>query len=198
MTQLFTNPAPQRLTPADISHVAAQHDLTPAHIAAIAEVEGNGAGYLVTGQPKILFEAHHFSRLTGHRFDATHPAISSPKWNRALYRGGAKEYLRLEAAMQLDETVALSAASWGLFQVLGSNHKAAGFASVQDFVRAHVEGGEGAHLSAAVAFMAANGLVDKLRRGDWSGFARGYNGPGFKAQQYDKRLHQAFVRAGGK
>jgi hypothetical protein len=126
LTQIFKNPAPARLTPADIQSVAQIHGLTPAHISAIAEVEGAGYGYLPTCQPKILFEAHLFSRLTGHKFDATHPAISSLTWNRNLYGGGAKEYGRLQEAMALDETAALATASWGLFQVLGSNHKSAG------------------------------------------------------------------------
>ena len=198
MTNRFQNLTPERLTRTDILNVAAQHGLLPAHIAAVAAVEGAGAGFLPDGRPKILFEAHIFSRLTGHKFDRSHPAISSPKWNRALYQGGAREYDRLEAAIALDETAALSSASWGLFQVLGTNHRACGFSTVGEFVRAHVNGGEGAHLRAAVAFMAANGLVDRLRKGDWAGFANGYNGPGYAANKYDQRLRQEFLRAGDK
>ena len=77
----------------------------------------------------ILFEAHVFSRLTRHRYDASHPSISSMKWNRALYRGDEAEYPRLELALQLDPDAALQATSWGVFQVMGFNAVKAGFAN---------------------------------------------------------------------
>lgn len=44
-------------------------------IQAVAEVESLGRCYLSSGRVVILFEAHVFSRLTGHRFDAAHPSI---------------------------------------------------------------------------------------------------------------------------
>lgn len=88
----------------------------------------------------------------------------------------------------------MSAASWGLFQVLGSNYKAAGFPTVQEFVRAHVEGGERSHLEAALRFMAVNGLIEKLRRGDWRGFARGYNGRDYEKNAYHVKLQKAIEK----
>lgn len=51
-----------------------------AAIKAVAEVESAGSGFLSDGQPKILFERHYFSRLTGGKFDKSYPDISYPKW----------------------------------------------------------------------------------------------------------------------
>ena len=194
MTQLtLTNPSPIRLTPEHLAEIAAAHGLTPAHLAAIADIEGSGSGYLPDGRPKILFEAHIFSRLTGHRFDASHPGISSFSWNRSLYKGGAGEYPRMSEAMALDETAALQSASWGLFQVMGKNYGPAGYSSVANFAADHVLGGEPAHLAALGRFLAARGLVDPLRRCDWPAFARGYNGPG-QVEVYSKRLADAYAK----
>lgn len=99
MTNRFQNPAPSRLTPADFASLAKPYSLTPAHLQAITEVEGKGQGYLPDGRPKILYEAHIFGRLTGHRFDATHPNLSRPTWTLGLYLVGGREYERLQAAM---------------------------------------------------------------------------------------------------
>lgn len=35
-------------------------------------------------------------------------------------------------------------------------------------------------------------LVDELQRHDWAGFARGYNGAGYKRNNYDEKLRQAY------
>lgn len=196
--QNFTNQNPSKLTPADLSSTASTYGLTAAHLSAIAAIEGSGAGYLPDGRPKILLEAHIFSRLTGHKYDQSHPGISSPVWNRSLYKGGAGEYPRLAEALALDEGAVLSSASWGLFQVMGSNFGVAGYGSVQDMVRDHVAGGEPAHLKALMRFLASNRLIDALKKGDWASFARGYNGAGYAANSYDQKLAVAFAKAGGR
>ncbi len=196
--QSFMNSNPAKLTAADLSSTASLYGLLPAHLAAIAAVEGAGVGYLPDGRPKILLEAHIFSRLTGRKFDESHPQISSTVWNRALYRGGANEYPRLAEAAGLDETAVLQSCSWGLFQVMGSNFAVCGYGSAQAFVADHVNGGEGGHLRALMRFLQANRLIDALKRGDWTAFARGYNGPGYAANSYDQRLAAAFAKAGGR
>jgi hypothetical protein len=109
-----------------------------------------------------------------------------------LYRGGALEYPRLAEAQQLDEQAALGSASWGLFQIMGSNFKLAGYGDVISFVRAHVAGGEHAHLEALLTFLKNSGLIDELQRCDWAGFARGYNGSGYAQNSYDQKLKAAF------
>ncbi len=98
--------------------------------------------------------------------------------------------------MRLDRPAALKSASWGAFQILGSNHQAAGYDNVEDFCRGMCES-EDRQLEAFVAFVKANRLDDELRRQDWTGFARGYNGPGFRDNRYDEKLAQAYRRHSG-
>jgi N-acetylmuramidase len=91
---------------------------------------------LPSGKPKILFEAHLFSRETKHKYDYLFPDISSRHQNRALYRGGEGEYKMLKKAMLLDRIAALRSASWGKFQILGLNCQMAGEANLSSLVGA--------------------------------------------------------------
>jgi hypothetical protein len=54
--------------------------------------------------------------------------------------------------------------------------------------------GAGAHLDAFVAFVQSKKLDTALRAHDWKAFARGYNGPGFAANQYDVKLREAWQK----
>lgn len=162
-----------------------------AAIRAVDRVESAGSGMLQSGQPKILFEAHIFGRLTGGKYHQSHPNISSPTWNRKLYKGGAAEHDRLAEAVELDRNAALQSASWGRFQILGSNWRESGFPSLQAFINA-MYGSESDQLDAFVEFVKRRGLADELQRHDWAGFARGYNGPGYLNNRYDTKLEQAY------
>lgn len=179
------------LSEADYKRAADTLGCEVAAIKAVDRVEAAGSGFLVNGQPKILFEAHIFGRLTGSEFHRSHPHLSSPTWDKSLYQGGAREHARLEEAVSLDRTAALMSASWGRFQILGSNWRECGFPNLQAFVNAMYES-EAAHLDAFVAFVKKRGLADELQRKDWAGFARGYNGPGYKNNRYDQKLEQAY------
>lgn len=107
------------LTEADVQRAANTLGCEVACVKAVAEIESSSGGFLASGRPKILFEAHIFSGRTQGAHDATHPDISSPHWNRALYKGGEQEYERLEKAMALHRQVALESTSWGRFQIMG-------------------------------------------------------------------------------
>lgn len=159
-----------------------------AAVRAVIDVESRG-GIFPDGRPKILFERHYFSRLTKGKFNTSDPDISHPMWGG--YKGGTGEYQRLGRAVKLNRDAALRSASWGAFQIMGDNCKMCGFADVEDFVAAMVAG-EPKQLDAFVAFVKASGLDDELRRLDWRGFARGYNGPAYEKNNYHKKLEAAY------
>jgi hypothetical protein len=187
-----------KATPLDdraIEAAASKIGCSVAAVRAVIDVESRG-GFLPDGRPKILFERHYFSRLTGGKFDASHPSISNRQWGG--YKGGAAEYERLGEALKLDRDAGLRSASWGLFQIMGDNYRVCGFANAEEFVKAMVSG-EAAQLDAFVAFVRKNRLDDELIRSDWAGFARGYNGPAYRANKYDDKLEAAyrFHSAGG-
>jgi hypothetical protein len=46
---------------------------------------------------------------------------------------------------------------------------------------------------AMFGFIKSNGLVDELQRLDWAGFAKGYNGEGYRANRYDTKLAEEYA-----
>lgn len=161
----------------DYRLAAARLGVDVPEIKAVADVESNGVTHWAGGLVPILFEAHWFAKLTGGRFNASNPGVSSMAWNRALYRGGPAEYERLAEARALDEDAALQSASWGAFQIMGFHWRALGFPSVQAFVSA-MQTASG-QLDAFVRFIEADVAIHgALKRHDWQDFAARYNGPG--------------------
>jgi len=182
------------LAAGDVAAAAATLQCESAAIWAVCDVESAGGGFLPDKRPKILFEAHIFGGVTRHHWDATHPNISAPAWNRALYgASGTHQYDRLAEAIGLDRAAALESASWGMFQILGLNYAACGFAGVEAYVAAMCAG-EGAQLAAFGAFCRHGGLDRFLRAHDWTQFALGYNGAGEAANDYDGKLAAAYQR----
>ncbi len=179
------------LTLADFERAASRLRCTVADVRAVCEVEAPKGGFLPDGQVTILFERHQFSKRTGGKFDTIAPGIS----NRVAggYRGGADEHARLAQAVGLDRTAALESTSWGKFQIMGFNHLAAGYLTLQAFINAMHES-EGKQLDAFVHFILAERLDDELREHRWADFARRYNGPGYAANKYDLKLGMAHAK----
>jgi hypothetical protein len=184
--------APGSLTRNDVAEIAQELRCEAAAVWAVCDVESRGSGFLPDGRPKILFEAHLFGRMTDHQYDRSHPNISSPVWNHSLYgAGGAHQYDRLHEAMSLDHTAALESASWGMFQILGSNYSACGFGSVDEFVKTMGES-EKNQLDAFARFCHEAGLVRYLTSLDWLHFALGYNGRLEAQNDYHGKLKRAY------
>lgn len=162
-------------------------------IHAILDVESSGSGFDAKGRPKMLFEPHLFYRfLSGEKRErAVREGLAYEKWRPGSYP--ADSYPRLVAAMLIDETAALRAASWGLGQILGDNYKAAGYLSPQEMVIDFTMD-EDRHLTAMIRFIRAKGLDDELRNHDWAGFARGYNGALYATHGYHIKLKAAYDR----
>lgn len=186
----------QPLTEKDWQSAADALDVPVAAIKAVSEVEAPGSGFLPSGEPKVLFERHKFSKRTGGKWDSTHPGISFPKWGG--YGNESAQHTRLQQAASLDRDAALMSASWGKFQILGENYKQAGFDELQDFINAMYRD-ESSHLKAFVSFIRNDSrLLTALQKRNWATFARIYNGPSFAEHQYDVRLASAYRKLGGK
>lgn len=172
----------------------------PCALWSLITVETSGYGFLPSRRPKILFERHHFSRLTQHRYDASHPGISAKE--QGGYAVGANraeaEYERLGEAMALDRTAALESASWGLGQIMGFNATGIGYPSVDAMVEAFRDG-EDAQLDGIRRFIAHNrALSDSIRSKTWQVFAYNYNGPNYARNEYDSKLDHYFKQYSAK
>lgn len=178
-----------------LSRAAALVGCEEAALRAVLQVEAGGRGFDAHGRPKLLFEPHVFHRLLGpaERARAVAAGLAYPRWGEQPYPGDS--YPRLLAAVALDRAAALKAGSWGLPQILGTNHGPAGFSRVEAMVEAFMAG-EDEQVAAMARFIAAHpGMAAALRRRDWAAFARAYNGPGFSRHAYDARLAAAYGRA---
>ena len=180
------------LTDADFASAATTLGCIAAAVKAVCQVEAPRGGFNPDGTPVTLFEAHIFHRYTNGRFDATHPDLSSPKWNRALYgKGWEAEQARLQRAVALDPVAARMSASWGRFQLMGFNFAICGFADVQAFVNAMYTS-EASQLAAFVQYVKHVGLGDELRDKRWAAFALRYNGAEYTKNKYDLELAAAY------
>lgn len=188
------------LTEQDFVRAANAIGCSVAAIKAVSEVEAPSGGFDAYGRPRILFEGHKFSQATQGRYDATNPTISHPNWTRKHYAVGptadarnAGEHARLEQASKLNRDAALASASWGKFQIMGANHLACGFPTLQAFINA-MYASEGRQLDAFVGYVKSEGLSTHLQERRWAAFARQYNGPDYAVNRYDTKMADAYRR----
>ncbi len=185
--------AAKRLDDLDLPRIGALIGVGEDEIHAVLDVEAAGAGFDAQGRVKALYEPHKAYALSSGsvRSQLVSAGLAYPRWGEQPYPRDS--YPRILKAAAIDETVALNATSWGLGQIMGFNHAAAGYASARAMVEAFAEDEE-LHLEAMIRFIVANGLDDEIRRHDWAGFARGYNGSGYAKNAYDKKLAAAFAK----
>lgn len=177
----------------DVEDAADQLKVEPGSIWAVWDVEASAAPF-IEGRPTILFEPHRFSRATGHRYDASHPELSSLAWNRALYPAKqAGRWSQLLDAVALDVDAGFASASYGGFQILGENFALCDATSPWAFAWQQSRT-EADQLAAFIRFVEAKGLATALRRHDWAAFAKGYNGTAYRKNRYDERLAAAAAR----
>ncbi len=188
---------PRALTVDDFVAAAQRLGCEREAIQAIVQVEsGPGGAFGPDGRSVILFEPHIFSRRTQRRYDATHPNVSYPSWDRTRYpRDQAARWQQLAEAYALDPENAVASASYGLFQIMGFNHQLCGFPTATAFVADYCQS-QVRQLMAFEAYIRNTGLADELRALDWEGVARGYNGPG-QVERYGRLMREAYNRLKG-
>lgn len=182
----------ERLNDIDLPRIGSQIGVGEDEIHAVLDVEARGRGFDSQGRPAMLFEPHIFYRqLKGEeRNEAVRQGLAYPKWRRNYPKDS---YPRLLKAMRINEESALKSASWGMGQIMGFNHQTAGYDSAKEMVEAFLDS-EAEHLQAMVTFILMSGLDDELRDHDWHGFARGYNGAGYKKNHYHTKLAASYKK----
>ena len=191
----------KKLTNQDFRDVAEENNLTTAHIKAVVEVESLGDGFNKLGKPIILFEGHKFHKYTEGKFsnDPRYKDISYPRWTKKWYTGTQEgEYDRLQRAVALDLEAALKSTSWGLFQIMGFNYEKVGYENVAEFVAA-MGSDEREQLDAFIRFIKntkrkGKTLLEYLKNEDWESFAKFYNGPAYKKNDYHNKLKKAYEK----
>lgn len=74
---------------------------------------------------------------------------------------------------------------------MGYHWKNLGYPTLQVFINAMYKS-ELDQLDAMIRFIRVNGLMNELKNKDWAGFAKGYNGLGYKVNKYDEKLKASY------
>lgn len=182
----------------EIGAAADRLGVEAAALAAVAHVEsGLSAGTVIAGraEPLIRFEGHYFDRrLAGAaRDEARRLGLAAPEAGKVKNPASqAARWALLGRAAAIDRKAARESTSWGIGQVMGAHWAWLGYGSVDALV-AEARGGARGQVRLMALYIDKAGLAGALRRRDWAAFARGYNGPGFRANGYDGKLARAYA-----
>lgn len=186
------------LTDDQLLSAALYLDVPLAVLQAIQQVEARSSGFLPDGRPVILFERHvMYRQLKSHGLDAERLQQQYPDLvNRTAggWQGANAEHYRLSMAKQIHTISAIESASWGLFQIMGFHWKTLDYSSAADF-ECQMSESEQLQLDAFIRFIEANPkMLNAIKTQNWPDFARRYNGPQYKRNQYDVKLAKAFEK----
>ena len=184
-----------KISDSDILSAARENDIDPVDLAALIEIESQGSGYLGDGRLKILYEPHIFHGLTDGAHGEVKP-ISARAWSTVRswgYGSLSEQYERRSKAARKDKDAAYQACSYGAFQLLGTNYRAAGYDNIHAMVD-DLEEKPRAHLQSIIRWMTHEGLLELLRRREMEAFFRAYNGPAWREHGYGRRFEEAKAR----
>jgi hypothetical protein len=182
----------RRLSDHDFQEAAKILGTGVAEIKTVTTVESKGEGFLHNGRVVIRFEPHKFHKFTGGRFGQSHPQLSYPSFRPGYPKSKKHSCDLYDEAKKLNTYAARLSTSYGLFQIMGFNFGKCGCKSLTEFV-ARMRKSEKEQLKLFCNFLINEGLVEQLRRHDWAGFAKAYNGQDYRTNQYDTKLGMTFA-----
>ncbi len=191
----------ERLTDEDYREAADELGIETAAMKAVVAIEAGSThrGFYAPGKPLINFDLAMFRRGARKRginlatYTKKQPVVFSRPNIKRYGSYQAAQYARLNGAMAIDSITALENTFWGMFQIGGFNWRKCGAESIKDFVDS-MSSSEHEQLELFVEFVKSQGLDKYLKKKDWAGFARRYNGPGYAKRRYHKRLASAYER----
>lgn len=170
---------------------------------AVVECETSGNPYEADGTtPRFLFERHKFYAALKRQAEKLRRAIAAglaiPAWDKKTQYRDMKTSEQRQAVMakarNIDEEAANASASWGLGQIMGFNYAACGLGSATDMVRFMTAGRVKGQVAVMFRFIKSKGLDRHLRNKNFASFALGYNGEGYRKNNYDGRMEAAEKR----
>jgi hypothetical protein len=176
-------------------------DCEPEMLKAFVNIESRGSGFLPSRRPSILFESYQFFKnlkavgIDPYQYIRQYPDIITDKWVNN-YKGGEKEWLRLEKASEIHKEAAQLSTSWGLLQIMGFNYKRTGERSISEFVT-KMSKDEFTQLSLGIEFIRSVNIVPLMIQKDFNGMARIYNGAEYAKNGYGLKLKTEYYRLKG-
>ena len=181
------------LTEQDFRLVAEELDVEVAAIKAVVEIEAGKAmkGFWAPGIPVI-----NFDRTMYNKYKWKAQSKEGAKGERVpdgLKGYALKEWTELINARKNNAQGANMGTFWGMFQIGGFNYKICGCDSVDEFVK-RMAYSELEQLQLFAVFIVNTGMIENLRKKDWAGFARKYNGPSYAKRGYHTKMARAYAK----
>ena len=172
--------------------------VTKSHLLALIHVEAKNHKSLPKGKIPARFERHWMRKCLikkGISLKGIHSDLSHRK--RSLKK--QKPYELVHRASKINKECAHYATSWSVFQIMGFNHVLTGHKSAVEMARKMHESPHEKYVALANFLKNhKNGQALKaLKRNDWKGFARSYNGENYRQNRYDKKIMKAYRRIAG-
>lgn len=201
--------------PFDVLNVEAPKlGLDPRLVRAVMQAESGQKPFGPDGRVIIRFEPHVFARLTaekalglnrrGTRTEARahgkivlNPGMTDIYEGRKRKGGQAAEWETLGRARAIDNDLAIKSTSFGLGQIMGSNHKAAGYKTAQEMFDAFASSGTEQVLGMLRLITAVPALTTALKNKNLPAFVAVYNGAAVGTEHnngYVKRMEAAFAK----
>lgn len=181
------------LTENDFQIVAEELDVEIAAIKAVVEIEAGKAmkGFWAPGLPVINFDRSMYVKYRNKA--ASTSGAQGETVPEGLTGYAKKEWTELINARKTNAQGANLGTFWGMFQIGGFNYKLCGCSSVDEFVK-RMAYSELEQLQLFAVFITNTGMVESLRKKNWSAFARKYNGPSYAKRGYHTKMANAYAR----
>lgn len=192
-----------------VVEMASDHDIDPAGLLAVVEVESAGKPLEDNNRtPRFLFERHVFYRClkpkdTKKLQAAFDQGLAHPDWRPKKTWGDKNQYRDqgtskgrrnlLGKAVKIDEECAHHSCSWGVGQIMGFHAKEIGFKSAVEMVQYMERGGMIAQIDVMVRLIKKQNLARYINARDWVNFTKRYNGTG-QVAMYSTKIASAFGR----
>lgn len=198
-TLAYLQPDAFRLKQADILRFAELYDIEPSAVMAVLDIEAGKThcGFSEPCLPLINFDAKLFrkrlerSGKSIYKAQKEFPEVFTLPDIKKYGTKQRAEHAQLSQARQIDDRLAIECTFWGMFQIAGFNWKKCGADDIDTFVD-DMSRSERDQLALFGKFLVNTNLIGYVRDKKWSAFARGYNGPKYKARGYDRRLAAAY------
>lgn len=190
-----------RLTEDDFKQAAEELGVDVPTIKAVINIEAGAGhqGFHAPGQPIVNFDLTMFRRAAArqginlNKYKKSNRVVFNRPDSRKYGSYQAAQHERLKSAMSIDSIAAIDGTFWGMFQIGGFNWKKCGAASRGEFIERMCKS-EHEQLELFVNFIKINDMDKYLRKKDWAGFARRYNGPFYARRGYHTRLAKAYKK----
>ena len=181
------------LTEYDFKIVAEELEVEIAIIKAVVEIEAGKAmkGFWAPGIPVVNFDRSMYLKYG--KTAKNKEGDKDQKVPEGLKGYALKEWTQLINARKTNLQGANLGTFWGMFQIGGFNYKLCGCNSIDDFV-SRMSYSELEQLQLFAVFITNTGMVEYLKKKDWRGFARRYNGPSYARRGYHTKMANAYKR----